>query len=410
MSAQATRRSEVAAFIVSLYQDYLARLTADGDIGPLAGLPEGPAHASDDLLADCHAVARVLARARNNIHVLQWDAALYANSLPRTTVGTPKQEEELLKQFPPLAAADCPRADDEHLPVMDEGCVFCDVVGRILCWFLPAALPERHQRILFEATAGLSKRLTSVHVDDEEPITKKWRQADRLFTEGKSMKSGQVFFGPAWFEQGHLPPKYSPIVLSATKTEEASAWMSAIQETGCLLDGILAATHPSLYDAGRNLMERLYSDGGLARDIVEMWPSVYHAVHVIVNRETIYHRDLNGLPGWYDMLVSVGDYGEAAILSAKTLGQYEPRLSCLLGGPGVLARTRSGAAGKRNNRSSEVEPNYHKLSGPLQRSPPASAKAGMASSLSTRRSARCLRPTDRNAPGFAQGEIQKAEF
>ena len=60
-------------------------------------------------------------------------------------MGTPKQEEELLKQFPPLAAADCPRADDEHLPVMDEGCVFCDVVGRILCWFLPAALPERHQ-------------------------------------------------------------------------------------------------------------------------------------------------------------------------------------------------------------------------------------------------------------------------
>ena len=71
-------------------------------------------------------------------------------------------------------------------------------------------------------------------------------------------------------------------------------------------------------------MRRLYSDGGPARAIVDLWPSVYHAVHVIVNRETICHRDLNGLPGWYDMLVSVGDYGEAALMSARTLGVSLP--------------------------------------------------------------------------------------
>ena len=63
---QAERRAEVAAFIVALFQAYFARLTADGDLGPPEGLPQGPAHVSDDLQADCHAVARVLAQARNN--------------------------------------------------------------------------------------------------------------------------------------------------------------------------------------------------------------------------------------------------------------------------------------------------------------------------------------------------------
>ena len=67
LSVQAERRAEVAAFIVTLYQEYLARLTADGDVGPPAGLPEGPDHVGEELRADCHAVARILAQARNNI-------------------------------------------------------------------------------------------------------------------------------------------------------------------------------------------------------------------------------------------------------------------------------------------------------------------------------------------------------
>lgn len=63
--AQAERRAEVAAFIVSLFQAYFARLTADGNLGQPDGLPHGPAHVTGDLQADCHAVARVLAQARS---------------------------------------------------------------------------------------------------------------------------------------------------------------------------------------------------------------------------------------------------------------------------------------------------------------------------------------------------------
>ena len=100
--------------------------------------------------------------------------------------------------------------------------------------------------------------------------------------------------------------------------------MTDMQETCQILDGILAVTHPALYAAGRRLMQRLYQDDARARAVVEQWPSVYHAVHIIVNRETIYHRDVNGLPGWYDMLLSVGDYGEEAVFSMRSLGVCVP--------------------------------------------------------------------------------------
>ena len=100
--------------------------------------------------------------------------------------------------------------------------------------------------------------------------------------------------------------------------------MSEMQESGGLLDGILAVTHPKLYAAGRQLMKHLSLGNDLVRAVVSEWPSVFHAVHVIVNRETLYHRDNNGRPGWYDLLLSLGTYGEEAVLSLRTFGVSLP--------------------------------------------------------------------------------------
>ena len=63
---------------------------------------------------------------------------------------------------------------------------------------------------------------------------------------------------------------------------------------------------------------------GQARSVVSEWPSVFHAVHIIVNRETLYHRDSNGCPGWYDLLLSLGTYGEEAVFSVRTFGVSLP--------------------------------------------------------------------------------------
>ncbi|KAI0716911.1 hypothetical protein C8Q76DRAFT_692454 [Earliella scabrosa] len=297
-NTMADRRAETAAFIVSVYNVYMREIAAGNPPGTTsAQLPNAPAHVSSVLHAECLDVARVLAQAASNVHTLTWDAAHYAASLQRATVGTVEYENALLQQFPPLGPVDVVIDDTKPLPVIPDPCVFCDRVGRRISWSLPGVMSERHQNIALGAVRALEARLTYDRMEQDEPTSRKWRTSDFYFTPSGSLKPGQVFLGPAWFEQGHLPPRYAPIVLSATKTPEASAWMSEMQETCQILDGILAVTHPVLYDAGRRLLQRLYQDNARSRAIVEQWPSVYHAVHIIVNRETIYHRDVNGLPG-----------------------------------------------------------------------------------------------------------------
>lgn len=100
--------------------------------------------------------------------------------------------------------------------------------------------------------------------------------------------------------------------------------MQELHEAGCLLDGILAVTHPEMYEAGRRVMRALYTKDAQQREMADMWPSVYHAVQVIANRETLFHRDVNALPPWYDLLLSVGNYGKTAVFSMRTLGVCTP--------------------------------------------------------------------------------------
>ena len=99
-----------------------------------------------------------------------------------------------------------------------------------------------------------------------------------------------------------------------------------MQEVGGVLDGILAVAHPEQYAAAREVFQQLYRgpDDSQHRKIADEWPSVLHAVHIISNRETIYHRDTNGRPEWYDLLSTVGSYGEQAVLSMRTLGVSVP--------------------------------------------------------------------------------------
>ena len=55
-----------------------------------------------------------------------------------------------------------------------------------------------------DAVRALQARLTHDHAEQEEPTSRKWRTADCYFSPGGTLKPGQVFLGPAWFEQGHL--------------------------------------------------------------------------------------------------------------------------------------------------------------------------------------------------------------
>ena len=96
--------------------------------------------------------------------------------------------------------------------------------------------------------------------------------------------------------------------------------MRAFQETGGILDGNLAITHPDLYHASQDLMARIWREHAVSRPILAIWPSCFTSLEVIVNRATPGHRDKKGKPGWFDVLLTLGTYGKKAVLELRGLG------------------------------------------------------------------------------------------
>ena len=54
------------------------------------------------------------------------------------------------------------------------------------------------------------------------------------------------------------------------------------------------------------------------------WPFALGAVQIIANRATLLHRDPSGIQGMYDLLFTVGDYGEQAYVALPSLGVSIP--------------------------------------------------------------------------------------
>ena len=101
--------------------------------------------------------------------------------------------------------------------------------------------------------------------------------------------------------------------------------MSELDETGQLLDGILAVAHPELFKHAGRLKATMVKNNPSWASIISQWPTHYLAAHLIVNRESLFHRDPKATPGWLDMLASLGTEGdESSILSLRTLGVSIP--------------------------------------------------------------------------------------
>ena len=110
---------------------------------------------------------------------------------------------------------------------------------------------------------------------------------------------------------------------------EVPRWCLLMAETCALLDAILAVVHPELWLAGYKTMKAIkcsIPDGSAipSASSIRAWPSVYTGVHAICNRASLYHRDTNGRPSWFDMLLSVGTYGQKAVLAWRNLGFSVP--------------------------------------------------------------------------------------
>ncbi|RDX50609.1 hypothetical protein OH76DRAFT_1348589 [Lentinus brumalis] len=119
-------------------------------------------------------------------------------------------------------------------------------------------------------------------------------------------------------------PDASPVASEVLRGEEGASWMRALQVCGGLTDGILAVTHPAQYRAGFDAQIKMSMRASELRPYISQWPFAYTAVQVMVNRLTIHHRDKTGRPGWFDLLLSFGTYGDTAVVAFRNLGASVP--------------------------------------------------------------------------------------
>jgi hypothetical protein len=111
---------------------------------------------SYDIVKDCEMIIEQVLRAFNNpsmsnfpgpdgrsnilIVILPWAIEDYAERLtPCQNIGTPLNESQLRKDFPPLFKA----KDGELLPLQEDPCIVVDSRGIIVLWYLPCSLSRR---------------------------------------------------------------------------------------------------------------------------------------------------------------------------------------------------------------------------------------------------------------------------
>ena len=93
-----------------------------------------------------------------------------------------------------------------------------------------------------------------------------------------------------------------------------------MEETGAILDGILSIMHPKLFLVASEVLAKCRADPGDFATTLRLWPTCFNALHLIVNRETPFHRDTSARPGWLDLLISLGSYGKMGIMGLRNLG------------------------------------------------------------------------------------------
>ena len=102
-------------------------------------------------------------------------------------------------------------------------------------------------------------------------------------------------------------------------------WLKNITDPLKFLDNILSITHPTLYDAAHQVMEKLKADP-ITGQYALLWPTVYSGLSPITNRTSKEHRDHFGVYPWYDQVVTFGSY-QSGTFNLPEFGatfQYNP--------------------------------------------------------------------------------------
>ena len=109
--------------------------------------------------------------------------------------------------------------------------------------------------------------------------------------------------------------------------EDLRRFLHEIEDVAAIMDAILSVVHPELWKRALSAMALIKDLPGYEPEktrAVAAWPTVFSALQVIVNRCTVYHRDTNARKEWMDLLLTLGNYGETAVMSLRNLGFCVP--------------------------------------------------------------------------------------
>jgi hypothetical protein len=79
-----------------------------------------------------------------------------------------------------------------------------------------------------------------------------------------------------------------------------------------LVNKAMEHIHPDLFASSWAVLEE-QRKRPLTRELALQWQSAFTCMSVISNRTSKRHRDYSGAPGWYDFLISLGNYSFAKL-------------------------------------------------------------------------------------------------
>lgn len=99
----------------------------------------------------------------------------------------------------------------------------------------------------------------------------------------------------------------------------SSKWMKLSNEIEVFLNLTLSLINPDLFRTGLLMLQRL-REYDPTSDVAKKWQSVYSGIAIICNRRSPLHRDSQGRPEWYDLLLSYNGPRARPLLSVTDLG------------------------------------------------------------------------------------------
>ena len=148
--------------------------------------------------------------------------------------------------------------------------------------------------------------------------------------------TGIVNLSPGWFAQGHETANYALQASADMRDHQNQDYLRELKFTNALLGGIHSIIQPELFQSGLEAMDRLaiQTQDPYTITALQLWQTPFTGLSVIINRETITHRDVKGYRASFDLLLTIGNYTHGR-MNLPGLGfslEYDPGTLVALAG------------------------------------------------------------------------------